>query len=400
MSNNPETQEEEDTRRVLVVDDDAALLRTVSRMLQAEGYFVVRASSAVEAIQIFADSRAELVVTDISMPVMNGVDFMKRLRKMDPDLPVVLMTGTPSVETAVEAMDLGATRYLVKPFSKNDLTETVQNGFRARRTAHLHRTALRALEELHPPSDAGLTSRFQSALDQIFMLYQPIISWSDKRIHGYEALVRSAETSLSNPALLFEAAHQLGRLQDLSREIRAQVPVPFAGVDPGLLFFNVHLHDLDDEFLYARDSPLAAMADRVVLEFTENAAVDAVVDVREKTRRLRSLGYAIAVDDLGAGYAGLNSLAEIEPDIVKLDMHLVRNVETSQTRQRLIGAIVRLSEELGFDVVAEGVETLAERDCVIDLGCDLLQGYLFARPAPPFSDVVFSPPSSAFPPPL
>ena len=90
----------------------------------------------------------------------------------------------------------------------------------------------------------------------------------------------------------------------------------------------------------------------------------------------------VAVDDLGAGYAGLASFAQLEPEIVKLDISLVRGVHSSLVKRRLVSSMVTLCQELGSLVVAEGIETEAERDVLVDLGCDLLQGFRFARPGP------------------
>ena len=124
------------------------------------------------------------------------------------------------------------------------------------------------------------------------------------------------------------------------------------------------------------------MASRVVLEVTEREALDGIPDLRERVRSLRSLGYRLAVDDLGAGYAGLSSFAVLEPDIVKIDMSLVRAVDREPLKSRLIDSIVTLCRDLGPLVVAEGIETSAERSVLVELGCDLLQGYLIGRPRP------------------
>jgi EAL domain-containing protein (putative c-di-GMP-specific phosphodiesterase class I) len=102
---------------------------------------------------------------------------------------------------------------------------------------------------------------------------------------------------------------------------------------------------------------------------------------------LRKRGYRIAVDDLGAGYAALGALATLEPEIVKLDMSLVRDIDQHATKRRVVAAIANLCRELGGRVVAEGVETEAERKACIDSGIDLLQGYLFAKPARGFQPV-------------
>ena len=97
--------------------------------------------------------------------------------------------------------------------------------------------------------------------------------------------------------------------------------------------------------------------------------------------RLRALGFQIAVDDLGAGYAGLSSFSQLEPDIVKLDMSLVRGIDSSSSKSSLVRSMVQVcTRDLGMRVVCEGVETSAERDTLERLGATLLQGYLFAKP--------------------
>ena len=105
-----------------------------------------------------------------------------------------------------------------------------------------------------------------------------------------------------------------------------------------------------------------------------------------RVAKLRKIGFRIAIDDLGAGYAGLTSFANLEPEIAKLDMSLVRNVDTVPKRRKIIESMARLCKEMGILVVAEGVETVAERDVLIECGCDLLQGYLFSKPAKAFPE--------------
>jgi EAL domain-containing protein (putative c-di-GMP-specific phosphodiesterase class I) len=118
----------------------------------------------------------------------------------------------------------------------------------------------------------------------------------------------------------------------------------------------------------------------VVLEVTERASLHGVKHVPDGVRRLKALGFQVAIDDLGAGYAGLTSFTQLEPEVAKLDMSLVRGIDADSRRQHIVRSMRRLCNELGILVVAEGVETPAERDALAGLGCDLLQGYLFARP--------------------
>jgi len=217
------------------------------------------------------------------------------------------------------------------------------------------------------------------------MAFQPIVSLSTGGPVAYEALVRSEEHGFLGPGQLFDHAERSGRVLDLGRAIRelcadaaAQLP---RGAD---LFVNLHPEELADASLFATSSPLSSCAERVVLEITERRGLEDVADVVDRMRRLRSMGFRLAIDDLGAGYAGLTTLAQLEPEFVKLDMSLTRDVAASPLRQRLIGSMVRVCDDLGMKVVAEGVETVHELSKLSELGCDLLQGYHFSRPMPGF----------------
>jgi EAL domain-containing protein (putative c-di-GMP-specific phosphodiesterase class I) len=217
------------------------------------------------------------------------------------------------------------------------------------------------------------------------MAYQPIVSWSRHEVFGYEALLRSREPSLPHPGAILDAAERLERLPELGRAIRAKAAEPANRMGPdAMMFVNLHTQDLLDEELFDRKSPLARIADRVVLEITERASLHHLRDVHPRIARLREMGFRIAVDDLGAGYAGLTSFAQLEPEVVKLDMSLVRGVHTQPTKQTLVRTMIGMCHELGMQVVAEGIETPEERDAILEAGCDLLQGYLFARPGTAF----------------
>jgi len=166
------------------------------------------------------------------------------------------------------------------------------------------------------------------------------------------------------------------------RAIRAKVAAAVeAPESPGVkLFVNLHSADLNDDELYSADAPLSKIANRVVLEVTERASLYGVKNVSGCVARLKALGFQMAVDDLGAGYAGLTSFTQLEPEVAKLDMSLVRGIDVDSRRQSIVRSMKSLCDELGMMVIAEGVETAAERDTLADLGCDLLQGYLFAKP--------------------
>ncbi len=125
----------------------------------------------------------------------------------------------------------------------------------------------------------------------------------------------------------------------------------------------------------------------MVLEITERCGLSKIDNLPAKLRVLRKMGFRIAVDDLGAGYSSLANVALLEPEFIKLDMALVRDIDQSSVKQKLVASLVTLSTAMGHSIIAEGVETEAECATLAGLGCDLFQGYLFAKPARGFSTV-------------
>lgn len=357
--------------RVLVVDDQPEFVRAVRRLLLAKGYLVEVAPSGYEGARFIADvpEMFDVVVSDIAMPGVDGIELLQQVHARDPAVPVVLITGAPALGTAVKALQYRAFQYLTKPVTLSALEATIDEAIETRRGQRL------AL----PKPSLGL--RFDSAMRSLWMAYQPIVHAGSDHLFGFEALLRSDEPSLADPGSVLDAAERLGRLDDLGRRIRNHAADALrTAPEPACLFVNVHTADLLDPSLLTHDSPLAKQAHRVVLEITERASVDSVTDLQGRVARLREMGYRIALDDMGAGYANLNAFALLEPDVVKLDMSLVRDVHKIKIKQKLVRAIATLCRDMDVLVVGEGVESVEERDTLVALGCDLLQGFLFCRP--------------------
>lgn len=372
---------------LLLVDDDPAVRRAYQRALVRSGWKVDAVSSGKEAIGRVTGESFAVILSDISMPEMSGLEFLRAVREHDMDVPVILMTGDPELTSAIHAVEYGAFRYLVKPIEPAVLDDTVRRAARLHKLARLKREAL---ELLGGGSGllgdcATLEARFATALEGLWMAYQPIVSWKERRVFGYEALLRSSDPVLRNPGEFLDVAERLGRLHELGRTIRARVASAADDAPEGvLLFVNLHSSDLNDDELFAPNSSLAPIAARLVLEVTERASMDAVKNPAARTQELRAMGFRLAVDNLGAGYAGLTSFMQLEPHFAKLDMSLVRGIDGDGRRQSIVRSMNSLCDNLGMLVVAEGVETEAERDMLVALGCDLLQGYLFAKPGPGF----------------
>lgn len=370
-------------RRILLVDDDESVARAYTTVLSHKGWAVQSAPNGKQASEILHRETFSAIVSDVSMPEMGGLEFLRTVRQQDLDVPVILMTGKPELESAMEAVQYGAFAYLVKPVGAQILDDTVRRAARCHDLAKLKRQALEVASEgrVLIGDRAGLEAKFDAAITMFWMAYQPIVSLRDHNVFGYEALLRSREPSLRGPGEVLDAAERLGRVHELGRAIRARVADEAREVPSGSkVFINLHALDLNDEELYAADLGLATMASRTVLEITERASLEGIKSVVPRVTKLRGMGFDIAVDDLGAGYAGLTSYALLEPEIAKIDMSLVRGIDKDARRQSIVRSMKSLCDELKTQVVAEGVETAAERDTLASLGCDLLQGYLFAKP--------------------
>ena len=203
---------------------------------------------------------------------------------------------------------------------------------------------------------------------------------------AYEALLRTDEDSFRGPPQFIDAAERLGRVYELGRRVRAAIADAAKDAPPDVdIFVNLHPSDLADPQLRDPDAPLSALASRVVLEVTERHSLEGVSELPAHLAALRALGFRIAVDDLGAGYAGLTSVIQLHPEVVKLDMSLVRGCDRDLARRQVLQSMSELSRSLGMKVVVEGVETAGEADVLSAIGCELHQGWLYGRPGRGFA---------------
>jgi EAL domain-containing protein (putative c-di-GMP-specific phosphodiesterase class I) len=241
-------------------------------------------------------------------------------------------------------------------------------------------------EAQHAAALAELETRFERAMASMYLAYQPIVRATGGEVYGYEALMRPNDAEIPHPGAMLDAAERLHRLPSLGRHIRSLAAKRYGSEpeDRGALFLNIHALDLMDKQLASKWTPLAKIASRVVIEITERASLEDIADVKFKVAELRELGYRIAIDDLGAGHERMTSFDPTDTDVVKLDISLVRDIHKHPVKQQLASSIIQLCRENGILVIGEGVEVLDEARVLTDIGCDLLQGYYFAKPGPDF----------------
>jgi EAL domain-containing protein (putative c-di-GMP-specific phosphodiesterase class I)/CheY-like chemotaxis protein len=372
---------EEKPRRILIVEDEEAVRRSLVRLLRNRGYAVTACADGADALEVLRSERFSAVVSDIRMPGVSGTELLRRIRAQAPDLPVIFITGEPNLDTAIEAVSLGAFQYIIKPFASDELIGSLERSVRLTRMNGLRRLADSA-GTISDPTEA-LAERFAHAESLLWLTYQAIVGRGEAAAtRGYEVLLRTGDPVLRDPEHLFAAAERLGRRPSLDRFVQDGAAHAVANVLPEqLMFVNLLPLSLLDEGLLDPTRPLLARADRVVLEVTERSSLEGIPALRARVDALRERGYRIAIDDIGAGYAGLSSFVALQPEFVKLDMSLVRDVDTAPLKRRLIDSLISVSHDLGVEVIAEGVESEAEYETLHELGCDLFQGYHIAKPA-------------------
>ncbi len=211
-------------------------------------------------------------------------------------------------------------------------------------------------------------------------VYQPIVSLSDGSVFAYEALVRSTAPRYDSPETLVRVAIDARCMGAVGRAIRE---VAVAGCPDHPLFVNIHPSEFEDGWLVQPDDPLFTHEHPVYIEITESVPLSHFTLCHSTLEEVRSKGVRLAIDDLGAGYSNLKYIAELEPDIVKLDRGLVDGISEAPRRTTLVGCLVRLCEHLGARVVAEGIERPDDLAVLRQLGVHYGQGYLLARPADP-----------------
>ncbi|WP_409564334.1 EAL domain-containing protein [Methylobacterium sp. J-076] len=218
------------------------------------------------------------------------------------------------------------------------------------------------------------------------MAFQPILDMSTARVWGYEALVRGAGGEPAG-AILSQVDDDIRYRFDQAARVKA---IELAGRlfpahDDVRLSINFMPNAVYEPNACIKASLEAARRvgfshDRIMFEFTENERFRDIEHVKRIVAAYRRQGFMTALDDFGAGFAGLSLLANFQPDLIKIDMDLLRGIDADPRRRSIVAGIVAIGRSLGIALLAEGIETAAELDAVRGLGIDLVQGYHFARP--------------------
>lgn len=252
-------------------------------------------------------------------------------------------------------------------------------------------------ENSKPPlefSKAYEQSVFEAAFQNhdFHVVFQPVVDLSNGEIFSYESLLRSSHKAFKTPPEMLQAAVEAGKIGPFARTLREESVASCPNTN---LFLNIHPAELGGGWLVRPDDPIFQHEEEIYLEITESVPLSHFELCESILKEVRSKGVYLAVDDLGAGYSNIKYIADLSPEIVKLDRELIKDLHKSKPQQTLVTSLVRLCRDMGASVVAEGIETRDELKAVRDTGARYGQGYLLARPAFPLPTVAWPPTKDA-----
>jgi EAL domain-containing protein (putative c-di-GMP-specific phosphodiesterase class I) len=298
-----------------------------------------------------------------------------------------------TVDRGLRVTDLGSTNgtfvngqriQRAAELSENDLVQFAERAFRINRRPSEFGPSTESVHVRDHAFDLFQFERLMSDRAVVVPYYQPIVDIRTSQVVGQEVLARSRIYGLQLPKEMFEVAAQLDLSVELSRMLRMEGIRHFGAItDPPLLFVNTHPREISTPGLIEslREIRKVSPCLPLVLEIHE-AAATSISTMQLLRAVLRDLDIRLAYDDFGIGENRLIELAEAPPDFLKVDMNLVRGLDTSEQRQTLLAALLKVMQGLNVKSIAEGVETAAEAEACRRIGFDLAQGFHYGRPAP------------------
>lgn len=364
-------------RRVLLIDDEPEFSELLTMRLEAHDYEVETARDGQEALEK-AKSIPDLILLDVNLPKINGYEVCHRLRqyKATRYIPIIMLTAKSSPQEKVEGLYVGADDYIIKPFEAEELFARIDALFRrAQYSQELLKDEPRTINEIKRIIHDGL----------IVPLFQPIFYIQPRKLLGLEVLSRPQKDSyFRNSEALFDTAFRLGMHFDLEMACHKKAIEQLGErVGKHLLCFNISPYLIEDprfeEFISFYKS--YTKLEMIALELTERTAIEDFDNFYKRLRRFMEKGIKISIDDIGSGYASLNSIVELKPQFIKMDLHLIRDIHADQVRQNLLSAIIAFCKKTGITSIAEGIERQEELETLIQFEVDAAQGYLLGKPS-------------------
>ncbi|HEX4433052.1 MAG TPA: EAL domain-containing response regulator [Frankiaceae bacterium] len=372
---------------VLVVDDNPSNCALMAALLNEQGMYRVHTETDARRVpRRLVEDNPDLVLLDLHMPHVDGHTVLTQIQRFAAGtfLPVLVLTADTTIETRDLALSQGAQDYLTKPVDFVEATLRIANLLQTRRLL----SALRQTAE--PPQERGRRwtdrvqrrDRTQTVLNErsISPVFQPVVDLNSLQIVGHEGLSRFPGDS-PWPAPWFADAFEVGLGVELEW-LAAQTLLGHLDELPPDTFLAINMSPVTILHAIERDLCPPDACSRVVIELIEHVPIEDYSVLQRALAALREFGAKLAADDLGSGYAGFRHLVDLRPDIIKLDMSLVRGIHRSSGQRALASALVAFAADVGARVIAEGVEEQDELDMLRTIGVTWAQGYHLGRPLP------------------
>lgn len=377
---------------VLIADDEPSLRDALTELFAHEDRVVLvgTAGDADEAISIAQTRRPDVAILDVSMPAGGGPRAAREIIRLSPATRVIALSAFEDKPTVLEMLRAGAVGYLVKGAAADQIIGSIAEVVDGRTSLSAEvidaivdelQSQLRREEIEQAQRDARRQEigRFVAG-EAVTTVFQPIVDLRTRAVLGMEALSRFHSLPLRPPYEWFaEAAElELGVPLELATMRRALARIGDLQPDAYLSLNCSHRAAMSGELLDA----FGADAHRIVVEITEHEPVEDYDRLTSALERLRAAGVRVAIDDAGAGFASLRHTLRLRPDIVKIDISIVRDLDRDRGKRALASALARFADEMGMAVVAEGIESQDELDALLALGVSVGQGFHLAEPAP------------------
>ena len=394
---------------IIIVDDHPPNVTLLEMLLRSAGVKRVQGiTDPGDAVARCLELRPDLLLLDLHMPHLDGFGVMEALQgtlEENAFLPVIVLTADITAETKKRALAAGAKDFLTKPFDHTEVLLRVRNLLETRALyTEVRRHNARLQAEIDQQTEqarhleaerAARRREVETVLngEALHMVFQPIAELGTGRIVGVEALARFQCEPRRPPNEWFAQAANVGLGVEL--EIAA-VRNALADLNllPAQTYMSVNVSPPAVTMPGLADALAALPSGQVVVELTEHSRVENYALLIDALDGLRQIGVRTAVDDAGAGYAGLQHILRLHPDIIKLDTDLTRGIDTDPVRRALGASLLTFADDIGAAIIAEGIETPEELDTLRSLGVPSGQGYHLARPGAlplPSPDLVIGP---------
>jgi EAL domain-containing protein (putative c-di-GMP-specific phosphodiesterase class I)/DNA-binding NarL/FixJ family response regulator len=380
---------EADPIRVMIADDEDAIRAAISSLLDDDPGIVVigEASDAQTAIELAAKRHPAVALLDVRMPRGGGPRAASEICKRSPETRVIALSALEDAASILEMLDAGASAYVGKGEDADKIVSTIHR-LASEPAATQEATRERTLDDALGGADWRERRRHRAEDVQRVIdgggpriVFQPVFDLGAGTCVGAEALARFDATPTRSPERWFEEADKAGlRIEMELSAVRGALE----GLErlPTDMFLSVNLSPIT---CCSPDLPVtmaAGEAERIVLEITEHTPV---ADYRQLSRCLqpmRASGVRVAVDDTGSGFSSLSHVLSLGPEMIKLDIAMCRGIETDGARQALVHALAEFADQIGADVVAEGIESSEQLIALRDAGVRFGQGFFLGRAEP------------------